>query len=209
MTKLAELGFKVIETTKGLGFAPSEDAQDGFRRQNDCNLALLVKGEAKEADKFGNFWSFESNLKGKVLNLTTHQLIASKTIRKRGERALDEQVAAEDAQRAAAKEMAKYLTDEVVRKWEATSLVRVKMTATRIYNMSQADDLRIGLQRRVGIYYVSLESWDDKIDLAVYEILCRFDVERFLPAYVEELRKGGVEIKRIGKAIKAKRRFGK
>ena len=208
-TRLSELGFRIVETTSSLGFTPTEATQDVFRTANDCNLAVLVKGEAKETDKFGNFWSFESRLQGKVLNLATHQVIATKTVLKRGKRALDERQAAEDAQEAAARDLATYLTDEVARKWEATSLVRVILVASNIDSAAQADDLRVGLQKRVGIYYVSLDAWDDAVNQAVYEILCRFDVERFLPAYIEELRKGGVEIKKIerrGEVIQARRR---
>jgi hypothetical protein len=207
--KLAELGFKVIQSTSSMGASPSEGMQDAFRKANDCNIAIVVQGDSKKQDKFGNFWSFESNMNAKVLNLATHQVIASRTILKRGRRALDERQAAEDAQESAAKDLATYLTDEVVRKWEATSLVRVSMYVGNIDNADQADDLRVGLQARPGIYYVSLEFWDDKQQLAVYEVLCRFDVERFLTAYVSELRRGGIEIKRIerkGEVIDARRR---
>lgn len=207
--KLAELGFKVIQSTSSMGASPSESTQDAFRKANDCNIAVVVQSDAKKQDKFGNFWSFESSMNAKVLNLTTHQVIASRTILKRGRRALDERQAAEDAQESAAKDLATYLTDEVVRKWEATSLIRVTMFVRNIDNANQADDLRVGLQTRPGIYYVSLEFWDDKAQTAVYEILCRFDVERFLTGYVSELRMGGIEIKRIerkGEVIDARRR---
>ena len=207
--RLAEIGFNVIQSASNMGSSPSEGIQDAFRKANNCNIAILIQGDSKKQDKFGNFWSFESSMNAKVLNLTTHQVIASRTILKRGRRALDERQAAEDAQESAAKDLATYLTDEVVRKWEATSLIRVNMAVTNIHNADQADDVRVGLQSREGIYYVSLEVFDHEARVATYEILCRFDVERFLPGYISELREGGIRIKymeRKGEVIDAKRR---
>lgn len=210
-TTLAELGFMVIESTKDLPFSPSEPDQERFRAHNDCNLVFLISGSAKPMDRFGNFHSFESQLTMKVLNLTTHQVLASKTFLKRGKRALDERQAAEDANRAAASELAKYLTDEVVRKWEATSLIRMELVVAHIEEIAQADDIRLGLQRRPGVYYASLDQWDDGTETAFYEVLCRFDVQRHLAAYVDELRRGKVQVKDFraaGKAIEARRRHG-
>jgi hypothetical protein len=208
--KLAALSFKVIESSKKLSFSPSEREQDAFRESAKCNLAFLAAGMVKKTDKFGKFWSFSGHVRGKVLNLTTHQIIASKNVIKRGKRALEETDAATSALEAASKDLVTYLTDEVVRQWEATSLVRMTLIATNIDNVKIADDLRVGLQKRVGIYYVSLESWDSKSQVAVYDVLCRYDVQRFLASYVDEVRgKGRVKVKSVkqnGKVIKMKRK---
>ena len=211
VTKLGELEFNVIQSNEKLSFSPTEQEQEGWRRGNNCNLLFLLKGESKKQDKFGNFYSFEAKLQGKVLNLTTHQIIASKTITKRGRRALNEDEAAEDALRVAAKDMSTYLSDEVVRKWEFTSLVRMTLEVNNVESIGQADDIRVGLQKRLGVFYVSLDSWDHESEKAIYDVLCRFDVQRFLAAYVEELRDGGLKvrwIKKGGEAIKAKRKAG-
>jgi hypothetical protein len=204
-TKLEELGYHVVASTSELWSAPSEGEQSRFGERNDCNLVFLLEGEAKPADKFGDFFCYHSELKGKALNLTTHQEIASKTIRKEGRRALDEAEAAQDALESAAADMATYLTDEVARKWEATSLIRLRLVITDIDHIQEADDVRIGLQQRAGVYYVSLERWDIKSDTAVYEVLCRYDVREFLNGYVDELRNCRVQVQRVerGKVIKA------
>ena len=204
-TKLEELTFHVVASTSELWFNPSEREQDRFRELNRCNLKFCLEGEAEQVDKFGNFYLYRAKLRGKVLNLTTHQEIASKTIRKDGRRALDEVEAAEDALESAAADMATYLTDEVARKWEATSLIRIRLIITDIDHAQEADDVRIGLQRRVGIYYVSLERWDKESDTGVYEVLCRFDVREYLVGYVDELRIGRIQVERVerGKVIKA------
>ncbi|HUW33972.1 MAG TPA: hypothetical protein VM223_20375, partial [Planctomycetota bacterium] len=117
----------------------------------------------------------------------------------------------EDALRVAAKDMSAYLSDEVVRKWEFTSLVRMTLEVNNIESIAQADDIRVGLQKRLGVFYVSLDSWDHESEKAIYDVLCRFDVQRFLAAYVDELRDGGLKvrwIKKGGEAIKAKRKAG-
>jgi hypothetical protein len=204
-TKLAELGYRVTQTTRGLPFDPSEKEQDQFRHQNDCNLVFLVAGGARAQDHFGNFWSFKSDLRGKVVNLTTHQVIAPKTFRKQGKRAPDEDEAARDALESAAADLARYLTDEVSRNWEPTSLIRVRLICTDLDHAQEVDDVRIGLQQRSGIYYVSLEQWDKRSDRAIFEVLCRFDVQEYLLGYVDELRNARIQVERIerGKVIKA------
>ncbi len=208
--KLTALTFKVVQSSKQLSFSPSEREQDAFRESAKCNLAFVAAATVRKADKFGKFWSFTGDVRGKVLNLTTHQIIASKNFTKRGKRGLDEAMAARSALESASKDLVTYLTDEVVRQWEATSLVRMVLVATNIDNVRMADDIRVGLQRRVGIHYVSLDSWDSDSQVAVYEILCRFDVQRFLAAYVDEVRgKGRVKVKSItrsGKVIKMERK---
>ena len=68
--------------------------------------------------------------------------------------------------------------------------------------------IRAGLQERLGVYYVSLESWLASTETARYEVLCRFDVKRFLSAYVSELERGKVEVTSMdqqGEKIEAKR----
>lgn len=204
-TRLEELAFRVVASTNEMRYTPSEVEQDRFRAANNCNLAFLLKGEAKPADKFGNFYLYHGELKGKVLNLTTHQEIASKTIRKKGRRALDEFEAARDALESAAADVATYLTDEVTRKWEATSLIKVRLIITDLDHAQEVDDVRIGLQRRSGIYYVSLERWDKQSDTGIFEVLCRYDVREYLVGYVDELRIGRIQVQRVerGRVIKA------
>ena len=55
----------------------------------------------------------------------------------------------------------------IARQWEATSLVRMWLECTDLDHVQEANDLRVGLQRRPGIYYVSLEDWDKDSDTAV------------------------------------------
>ncbi len=205
-TRLEELGFNVLAAAGDLPYTPSGEQLDQFRKANECNLAFLLKGSAKEADRFGSFHIYRGEVKGKVLNLTTHQEIASKTIRRKGRRALDEREAARDALALAAADVATYLTDEVARKWEVTSLVRTRLVITDLDHASRVDDVRVGLQRQAGIYYVSLENWDDQTETAVFEVLSRFDVREYLMAYVDELRIGRIRVERVeqhGQVIRA------
>jgi len=204
--RLAELGFMVIQNAQDLPFAPSERQQDQFRRMCDCNLAILIDSEATKLDRFGNFWSFQSEAMGKVLNLTTHQIIAQTSTANRGKRALDERAAAESAQRASAAELATYLTDEVARKWEATSLVKVEVSVKELATAVKAEKLRVELLERPGVYYVSTEGWDADSECARYEVLCRFDVREGIVGYIEQLDKGKVDILEIGDAITAERK---
>jgi len=198
-SRLAELGFNVIQNDGKLSFNPSESEQNHFRYENKCNLLFLLKGQARQADKFGNFYSFQCKQKMKVLNLTTHQVIALKTFTSRGKRATSQTDAAESAIEKTTGELANYITDEIIRKWEVASLLRVKLRVTDLDTVAMADDIRVGLQKRVGIYYVSLERWDKSSEIGEYEILCRANVQRFLAAYIDEVCKGHVKVKTLSR----------
>lgn len=196
-TRLAELGYRVMQTVADLPFEPSEATLDAFRENNKCNLVFLIGGEATPRDSLAGEWSYEADLRGKVVNLTTHQVIAARTIRKLGRRSSDAFQAARDALESAAADLATYLTDEVSRKWEVTTLVRIVLVCDRLHHIREADDIRIGLQRRPGIYYVSLERWDEASQRGWYEVLCRYDVLQYLPTYVDDLTRGRVRIERF------------
>ena len=193
--KLEELGFKVIQTTSRLEFSPSETRQDEFRRNTNTNIAVLIKGEARKVDKMGNFWSFESELKGKVLNLTTHQIIGPETVLKRGKRALEELAAAQNAQEAAIDDLATYLTDRVAQKWVELCLIRQKLTITNLPKEHDAHKLRDELRAKEGIYDVVLEKWDTDSAAAQYRILCHFRALDWLEKYVRDLLEGKVQYK--------------
>jgi len=204
-TALAEPGFNVVQAARDLKFDPTEDALEKFRKDNDCNLVFLLKGEAKQKDKFGKFFSYECKLSGKIVNLYTHQIIARKTITKRGERKQDADQAADSAVVAAAEPMSEYLIKEVARKWQATSLVKARLDIHNVEDAGVCNDLRAGLQNRAGVYYVALERWDAGGRTAEFEVLCRFDVKEHLLAYVNELRLGKVKplLAKDGEVIKA------
>ncbi len=202
---LEELTYHVVATTNELRYQPSEEQLDWFREANNCNLVFLLRGEAEPFDVFRGQHLYESRLSGRVLNLTTHQEIASKTISRQGERFLKAEQAAESALVLAAADVATYLTDEVSRKWEVTSLIRIPIVVTNIEHAQELDDLRIGLQRRPGIYYASIERWDKESEVAHLELLCRIDVREYLIGYVDDLRIGRIQVQRVerGRIIKA------
>jgi len=207
--KLTKLNFKVIESSSTLGFSPSEAEQDAFRESENCNLVFLAAATTGKADKFGNFWSFSGKVRGKLLNLTTHEIIGSKNVDKRGKRALGEGEAATSSLRAAGEDAATWLTDKAVEKWEATSLERTTFVAANITNAEMADDIRVGLEKRVGVRYVSLEGWDSQSQTAFYDILYRYDVRKSMESYIYSVRgKGNVKINLVdkgGKVIKIER----
>ena len=109
---------------------------------------------------------------------------------------------------AAAGDVVTYLTDEVTRKWEPASLVKMDLVVMNVVSIDAAQLLRARLQERVGVYYVSLEEWTQGTRTARYEVLCRFDVKRFLSAYVSELAGGRMQVRSAtqqGEQIRASR----
>ncbi len=206
-SRLAELVFKVIQSNDQLSFNPSESEQKRFRYLSKCNLVFLLKGQSKQVDKLGNFYKFQCKQKMKVLNLATNQIIVTKTFTGEGKRATNQTDAAENAINEATNKLANHVTDEVIRKWEVASLLKIQLRVTDLKTVGRADDIRVGLQKRVGIYYVSLERWDKSSKIAYYEILCRADVKRFMPAYIDEVCEGHVQVKTLSSDfITAKRK---
>jgi hypothetical protein len=206
--KLAALTFNVIQSTAWTGYDPSEQTLDEYRERNDCNLVLLVQGEARQAAQLNNYLSYDGELKGKVVNATTHQIIASTTIAKRGQYSPSQLQAGESALQAAAADLVTYLTDEIARKWEATSLVKLRLTVQEMDHIIKVDDVRLGLQKKAGVYYVSLEKSDLSSGEAEFEVLCRFDLQPLLPTYVDDLRSGSVKVLKVeqsGEVIKARK----
>ena len=192
--KLAELGFYVVQGRRGLAFDPSPEQMEAYRQGEDVNLVILIQGEASQQDRFGEFFSFESEVSGKVLNLTTEQVIASQQAHARGKRALRETQAAHSAVEAAAADLATKLTDELARLWEAATVVRTQLSIGGLRDLASVHDVRQELQARPGVYYVSLEGWDAESRHAEFEVLTRFDTEATLKAYVDNLRGGRLEV---------------
>lgn len=191
---LERLGFNILGATSDLAYEANTQEQESFRGDTRCNLVFLLRGSAKKTDKFGDFYVFEAELSGKVVNLTTHQEVASQTLRAKGERLLDEKQAAVSAVTAAANKLTDYLTNEVARKWQATSLVRVALTIANLSRQDKVESLRNELQARSGVYYVSLENWDRQKATARFEVLSRSDAREFLAGYVGGSRGGRITV---------------
>ena len=191
--KLAELGFKVIQSRSSLDYSPSEAQQDTFRKANDCNLVFLISGDARKMSKLGNFWSFQGAMKGKILNLTTHQVIAETAASKRGQRKLAEDKAAVSALEAAGGQLAADLTEALARKGQAASLVKLELIVTRVKTRAKAEALRTGLVRLDGIYYAAVHRWDETSAAARYELLCPFYLESKIADYVVQIGTGRVK----------------
>ncbi len=203
---LAGIGFNVIQSTQQLPPNPTEAQQNRFRRQNNCNLVFLVDATVLPRKGAGRHRQYACKLKGSVLNLTTHQIIASKRYDELGKIAQHQDVAIKSAVEAAMNKLKSYLSAEAVRKWEELSLYRVHLTMHNLATAGQADSIRAELQRRQGVFYVSLDSWDENRRTARYDVLIRRDAKDYLVQYIEELRKSGVRIldyEKGGKTIRA------
>jgi len=209
---LSEKGYTVVEARGELGIQSTDEQQDKFRDDNRCNLVFLVSGSSNQKDKFGSFFLFEAHLSVKVLDLAAHEVIASKQSSKAGQRELDEAIAARTAASAAAEELVASLADEIAAREQATSLVRLSLVVASRQPAQQALGLRHELHKRPGIYYVSLENWQEADHTATYEILCRLDIQEQLGSWVEELSDPAIEmidLKQTGDTIQARQGVAK
>ena len=78
--------------------------------------------------------------------------------------------------------------------------------AVMTVNTKDLDDVRLGLARQPGVYYVSLERWDRDARAATLEVLCSVDVRALLAPYIDDLRVGRVQVaggNQLGDVLKA------
>lgn len=204
--RLTDTGFVVVTATSQLSPDPSLAEQERFRIANNCKLAFLVAGRALPTERDDGQHLFQAEVRARVLNLTTCNDLATRDARRDGPPAVSELEAGRTALTAAASELAGYLVEELQRRWEATSLVRVALDLRNLDQPKDLDDVRLGLARQPGVYYVSLERWDRHARAATVEVLCSVDVRALLSSYIERLRVGRVQVaggNQIGEVLKA------
>lgn len=211
-TRLVELGFSVPASTATLSLQPGTREVRQFAEKTGHSLAVLVTADSSKDDTFADAHRYEAKVKGVVLNLRTGRTIATRTFTAKGKRLADKTKAGESAAKKASASLAAYLTDEVCRKWEEATLVRVSLRIRDVNTAGKVQQIRNELQSKRGVYYASVESWDASSQVAEIELLVRLSEKDAVPSWVEALRKDGVDIKHLGQqgeAIDAWRKVGK
>lgn len=211
-TRLVELGFSVPASTTTLPLKPSAQEVKQFAEKTGHSLVVLVAAESRKDDTFADAHRYVAKVKGVVLNLRTGQTIATKTFTAKGKRLADKSKAGESAAKKVSASLAAYLTDEVCRKWEEATLVRIALRIRDVNTAGKVQQIRNELQGKRGVYYTSVESWDASNQVAELELLVRLSEKDAVPSWVEALRKDGVDITHLGQqgeAIDAWRKVGK
>ena len=190
--RLADINMRVFASSDWPGYDVTPDQLEEYGRASNADLVIVAKAVSEKADRLGDFWSFRARIAAKALRAFTGDVVASKRIEVRGRRALTEDDAARSALTRGAKQAVNYLADEILRKHP--TLISLHMVVDNMTKGRHVDTFARGLEKRPGITYVSLESWDDESCEAVFEVACRSDVREDLRVYVEKLEAICVEI---------------
>ena len=190
--RLKRLGFEVIDMADQIEFSPSLQRQDELRRETGANLAVLVKARTDKAETDRGLWCFQSEMSGKVVNLTTHEAVASRAVLKRGGYAPVEMDAAGKARTEALADLAGYLAGRIDRNWMNWSLLSQRLTITNIADERAAYRLRDELRKRDGICTVAMEKWDRASGTAHYHVQCHFQEMDSFEEWIGDLLPGPV-----------------
>ncbi|MHC5055633.1 MAG: hypothetical protein ACYTKD_13065 [Planctomycetota bacterium] len=183
-TKLTETGLRVRDLGTVTRYdAPSSDystaaGTDAF------DLLIVLWGSARQADKFGNFYSYEARCKGKMIDPVDGSPVASREILRRGKRALSASDAERSSLEAGGEEVVKYLTDELVRKVEHNGYV-MRLVLADVRTSEEVDTIRTYLQSRPGVAEARVVSWSKKGRRARLLVRMHPGTKANLAAYVE------------------------
>lgn len=194
----SDIGFRVIEGSPCPGYSSPAETLSTIANQRDVDMYILLKAKAKQADKFGDFYSFEADGRGKVVQISDKELLTTKSTIVRGKRALNEQQAAESALKKCGQELAEKLSDEILRKSARGALLR-RISVDGLSKAEYVDYVRVGLSKKAGIQSVALKSWDKGTGRAIFWVRFDASVKENLAAYLEELDAIKLKVERLEK----------
>lgn len=191
VSKLTETGLRArrLRQTPGYGSPVSayRAGREGFDR------LIVLRGESRQVDKLGEFFSYEARCLGKMLDPADGMVLASKEVLSRGKRALSAADAERSALEAAGGELVEYLTDELIRKVDhGRYLVRLVLEGVR--NTDEVDRIKAWLQTRPGVAEAKCLSWSRSSRTARMFVRMHPAVKGNLAAYVETIPKLKIEV---------------
>ncbi|MFC1604317.1 hypothetical protein ACFL5F_04740 [Planctomycetota bacterium] len=201
------IGFRVIDGSPCPDYSSTAGALEVIANQRDVDMFVLLRAQSKQVDKFGDFYSFEAEGRGKVAQISDKELLTTTSAFVRGKRALNEQQAAESALQACGQELAGKLSDEILRKSARGALLR-RISIDRLYGTEQVDYVRVGLSKKPGIQSVALKSWDRGTGRAIFWIRLDASVKENLAAYLEEIDNVRLKVERLDKTGTGSRQKG-
>lgn len=190
------IGFRVVEGSPSPAYSSPAETLAAIANQQDVDMFILLTAESKPVDKFGEFYSFEADGRGKVAQISDKELLTTASTLIRGRRALNELQAAESALEACGQELAAKLSDEILRKSGRGVLLR-RISVERLDRASLVDYVRVGLSQKPGINSVTLASWDRASGRAIFWVRLDASVKENLAAYLEQIDNVKLRVQRL------------
>jgi hypothetical protein len=192
----SNMGFRVLDGSPGPEYSAPPEELAFLANARDVDLFVLLRGVSKPVDKFGEFYSFEVDGRAKVMQISGSELLTTQSALVRGKRALNEEQAAESALKACGEELARKLSDEIVRKSSRGALVR-RVRVEGLRALQDADHIRVDLERKPGIRSVTLSGWDQRVRAAVFWVRLDASAKESLGAYLEQLDQIRLQVERL------------
>ena len=193
-----DMGFRVIDGSPCPGYDADKADLIRLGNQRDVDLFVLLRLDAIQKDKFGNYYLYESEGRGKVAQISDKEIITTKSAAAKGTRATRQTAAAESALVACAKELGPKLSDEILRKSGRGLLLR-RVSVDDLKTAAQVDYVRVGLSKKPGIRSVVLQRWDEESERANFWVRLDASVKENLGAYLEQLDDIRIKVKRLDK----------
>ncbi|MBN1506064.1 MAG: hypothetical protein JW955_04415 [Sedimentisphaerales bacterium] len=205
---LSNLGFRILDGPRCPGYLTPTRELAALANERDIDLFVLLRGTSKQVDKFGSFYSFEVDGRGKVVQITGEELLTTQSELVRGKRALNREQAAESALRVFGEKLGTMLSDEIVRKSGRGVLVR-RVRVDGLPRLEDADNIRVDLGRKPGIRSVALSGWDERTRVAVFWVYLDASAKENLGAYLEELGQIRLRVERLDQTGAATEKKGR
>jgi hypothetical protein len=202
-----DMGFRIIDGSPCPDFDASDAELGWLANERDLDIYVLLRAQTRLYNKFGDFWSFEAEARGKVAQISDKELLTTRTVTARGERDLRENVAAESSLVKCGREMASKLTDEILRKSARGTLLR-RLRVDGLRNARYVDYVRTGLEGKPGVQSVVLRSWDEKTGTALFWVRIDAGAKENLAAYLEQLADIRLRVERLDNTGVQTRRRG-
>lgn len=154
----SELGMRVQNAAGASLPGTDRESIGAVAGQFNADLVTVVLGKASERDRFGNFLSYEADVRGTVYE-AGGDIVATREITTVGKRSTDAGRAAESALLSAADDLGPYLVEQIIRK-TGQNVVTRRVTITGVYDHATVMQLIAHLKKQPGINDVRLLSWD-------------------------------------------------
>jgi hypothetical protein len=193
-----DMGFRVLDGNPCPGYQASRADMTRIANERDADLFVLLRVDAMLKDKFGNYYLYEAEGRGKVAQISDKELVTTRSASAKGQRSTRQSGAAESALVACAKELGSQLTDEILRKSGRGILLR-RVSVDDLKTAAQVDYVRVGLSKKPGVRSVVLQRWDRESERANFWVRLDASVKENLGAYLEDLDDIKLKVKRLDK----------
>lgn len=190
------VGFRVLNGSRCPDYNASPRELARLANKLDVDMFVLLSATSRQVTKLGNFYSFEADGRGKVVQITSSELLTTKKTLIRGKRALNPQQAAESALQTCGDDLAKRFSDEILRKSADGALVR-RLRVEGLRTAAKVDYVRTGLENKPGIRSVALSGWDKESGVAVFWVRLDAGAQENLAAYLEQLQDIRLKVDRL------------